>query len=398
MKLLERLRQITSDDHEIFALLNDGFDGSQSSGPSGRQELIFRTREHPAEAYLTLRFNGNRITALTAGTRLNKKLQDNLVEKATATLLGNVGSQVVSQYIFAKLPLKGQFRSGDSLRLRPPPPDTLIGNDLCDRQKIIDPLGNKMWAHLGPPYPILMEIRVKKSSASMLQSYWIIRELKRYQNALSLLLIGDIKYVHFPTEPLWTSLYREQRIENHLIYPGFGDAHGGLHDDYPESHEPIVSTYDGEDYYERLWGADAELLIPNTLDRHLKLIQGLGLEQAKKFHRACMWFAQGVQFRSIETISIPSFSASIECLLPRGNEIQKDFDALIERYGQLNDVTKPLAKQLYNARSDLLHGSFAHSSDTTRFSFKNDDHWQTMLIWIIANRCLIGWLEDPARA
>jgi hypothetical protein len=110
-----------------------------------------------------------------------------------------------------------------------------------------------------------------------------------------------------------------------------------------------------------------------------------------------MWFAQGVQFRSIETVGIPSFSASIECLLPRSEEIKKDFDAIVERYGQLTDITRPLAKQLYAVRSDLLHGNFAHSSDTSMFSFKKDDDWQTMLMWMVAKRCLIGWLEDAVR-
>ncbi len=109
-----------------------------------------------------------------------------------------------------------------------------------------------------------------------------------------------------------------------------------------------------------------------------------------------MWFAQGVQFRSIETIGIPSFSASIECLLPQSEEITKNFDALVERYGGLTADTKPLAEQLYGVRSDLIHGSFAHSSDTGIISFKNDDDWQTMLMWMVAKRCLIGWLEDEA--
>jgi hypothetical protein len=242
-----------------------------------------------------------------------------------------------------------------------------------------------------------MEIKVKKSSASMLQSLWMMRELERHQNALTLLLAADIKYAHFPSGPIWTSLFRKQRMENHLLLSGFSDPHGGMHDDFPASQAPIVKTYDGTDYYGRLWVWDAELLIPKTLDRHLGLIHSLDVEQANKFHRACMWFAQGVQFRSIETLGIPSFSASIECLLPRGPKVTKAFDAIVERYGQVTDESKPLAKQLYAVRSDLIHGSFSHSSDTGLFSFKRDDDWQTTLMWIVAKRCLIGWLEDPAR-
>jgi len=397
LKLLERLRQLTPDDQEIFALLIDGFDGGQSSGPSGRQELVFHSREFPDEAYLTLRFKGNRITALIPGNRFAKSLQEELVERAAVALQEDAGSQVVSRYIFAERPLRGQFEVGDFLRLRPPPPDTIIGTDLDEWQKVCDPFGRNAEAHLGPPHPILMEIRVRKSSALMLQSLWMMRELKRCQNALTLLLATDIKYAHFPSGPLWTALFRGQRMENHLLTPGFSDLHGGQHDDFPDTQDPLVGTYDGEDYYGRLWVRDKELLIPKTLDRHLQLMRALDTEQANKFHRACMWFAQGVQFRSIETIGIPSFSASIECLLPRSEETTKSFDALVERYGKLTADTKPLAKQLYGVRSDLIHGSFAHMSDTGFFSFKNDDDWQTMLIWMLAKRCLIGWLQDPAR-
>lgn len=397
LKLLERLRQLTPDDQEIYALLYEGFDGSQSIGRSGAQELVFHTREYPDEPYLTLRFKGNRITGLTAGNRLTKSVQDDLVEKARQALEEDAGTQVVSRYIFAERPLKGQFQVSDVLRLRPPPPDTIIGSGLDGWRKFADPFGKNVDSHLGPPYPILMEIKVRRSSALMLQSLWLMRELERYQNALTLLLAADIKYAHFPSGPLWTSLFRDQRMENHLLQTGFSDPHGGQHDDFPDSQEQMVQTYGAADYYSRLWVWDTELLIPKTLNLHLGLMNSLNVDQAKKFHRACMWFAQGVQFRSIETIGIPSFSAAIECLLPGGDEITKSFDAMVERYGQLTADTKPLAKQLYSVRSDLIHGSFAHSSDAGMFSFKNDDDWQTMLMWMLAKRCLIGWLADPER-
>ena len=374
MKLLDRLRQLTNDDQEIYALLNEGFDGSQSISRSGAQELVF--------------------TGLTAGKFLTKAAQDKLVETAQQALQEDAGSHVVSRYIFAERPLKGLLQVNTELRLRPPPPDTVIGSGLDEWQKSIDSFGEKPDRHLGPPYPILMEIRVRKSSASMLQSLWMRRALDRYQNALTLLLAADIKYSHFPSGPHWTSLFRDQRMENHLLSTGFSDPHGGQHDDFPASQEPSVRTYDGADYYSRLWIWDKELLIPKTLDYHLGLIRSLDAEKARNFHRACMWFAQGVQFRSIETIGIPSFSASIECLLPRSENITKDFDALVEQYGGLTADTKPLVEQLYGVRSDLVHGSFAHSSDTGMFSFKNDDDWQTMLMWMVAKRCLIGWLED----
>jgi hypothetical protein len=397
LKLLERLRQLTPDDEEVFALLNEGMGGSHTISHSGSQHLLFHARDYPDEAFLTLRFKGDRITGLAPGRRFSKSLQDDLVERAAHALQESAGSHVVSRYAFAERRLRGQFEVGGFLRLRPPPPDAVIGSGLDEWQRVNDPFGRNADAHLGPPYPILMEIRVKKSSASTLQSLWIARELDRYQNALTLLLAADIKYAHFPSGPLWTSLFRGQRMENHLLSTGFSDPHGGQHDDFPDSQNPVVGAYDGEDYYERLWAWDTELLIPKTLDQHFRLMHSLDTEKAKKFHRACMWFAQGVQFRSIETIGIPSFSTAIECLLPRSKEITKNFDAFVERYGKLTAVTKPLAKQIYGVRSDLIHGSFAHKSDTGMFSFKSDNDWQTMLTWMLAQRCLIGWLEDPTR-
>lgn len=397
MKFLARLRQLTPDDQEIFALLIQGFDGTRSNGVSGAQEQIFYAREVPDEPYLTLRFKENRITSLTAGKHLTKAVQDNLVEMARHALQEDAGSHVISRYIFAERPLRGQFKVGDVLRLRPPPLDSVIGNKLDEQYKISDPFGKKSDENSGPPYPILMEARVKNSSASMLQSLWSKRELDRLQNALTLLLVADIKYFCFPSGPLWTMIFRNQQIENHLLYPGFCDLHGSQHEDFPDSPDIFLQAYDAPDYYDRLWVRDTELLVPKTLGQHIGLIRSLDTAKAQKFHRACMWFAQGVQFRSIETISIPSFSTSIECLLPRSGEIAKGFDALVDRYGRLTEVTKPLAKQLYGVRSDLVHGSFAHMSDTSFFSFKDDHHWQTFAIWMLAQRCLIGWLEDPAR-
>jgi len=408
LKLLDRLRELTSDDQEIYALLGSDFDGSRSSNSASGTE-IFRSRDDEEPFYLELGYKGNRITSIKTGQKFSKAKQDALVDRASRALRDDVGTLVFSRYLFANLPLKSEFWFGSYLRLRPPPSDTVIGSDLDEREIMFRSTGIKRDSHLGPPFPFLMEVNIKKSSSHSLQSLWMSRTLDRMQNALTLLLVGDVRYAHLPSGPLWTLLFRNSQIENHLLQTGFGDLHGAQHEDFPHSKNPSSSLYEATDYYDRFWMEHDELPVPASLPKHLDMISSLDGEQALNFHRACLWFSQGVQYRQIETIGVPSFAAAIECLLgrsersrpncgqPADDGITRAFKRFIDRYGKLTPETAPLAERLYPARSELVHGSFAHASDTGWFSFKRDDDWQNMFAWIIARRCLIGWLEDEGR-
>jgi Apea-like HEPN len=409
LSLLERLRALGADDRAIYAILLEGFEGSRISNEQGQEE--FWNGTEPSLLYLILHHRDNRITRLQIGKLLEPKVvQANLVEKARVALDCTQGSFVVSRHLFGRLPLKGEFRWNERLRLRPCTDDTIIGRDLDERQHILSHISQNNDSHLGPPFPFLMEIRVPKSSNIILESNRFMRELEHYQNALTLLLAGDVHYAHLPQSPLWVSLMRNAQMENHLLNFGFSDPHGGKHDDYPAYAGPAAPIYADLDYYERLWVRDEELMIPATLGVHLELIEGLDKVEADKFHRACYWFAQGVQFRNVDSIGVPSFAAAIECLLPSANEkcgecgrsagdgLTKSFNKFLDRYGKISDQLKVPAKQLYDARSKLVHGSHTHRVDTDFFSFDHSVDWQNMLIWMMAKRGLIGWLEDKERA
>jgi hypothetical protein len=396
LKLLDRLRALNFDDHEVYLLLVEHFEGNGGTNKSGLPELTFSLTDLPDEVYLTLRYKQNRITQLTPGRNFTKQRQDEFVERAACISIEDAGSFIVHRPLFSARPLKHQYQVGSILRLRPPPSETVYGQELCEMQATLSRFAVEQKV-FQQPHPLVMEIRVRKSSSTLLQSYWMMRDLDRFQNAVTLLLAADIKYAHFPSGPLWISLFREKRMENHLVQTGFSYEYPDESSDFPVANDPVAALYSGTDYYERIWARDTELLLPLTLMWHIDLVRALNLEQANRFHRACMWFAQGVQFRSVETIGIPSCAAAIECLLPREPNIEKSFNQIVERYGKLTEGTRHLAMQLYDARSDLLHGSFAHDSDTGWASFKRDDDWQTLLIWVIARRVLIGWLEDESR-
>ncbi len=409
MNFLQRLRDSVPDESEIEPVLSlaAGGGGSRFSANS----VEYRSGPGFEEVFARLRFNGNRISRLELGPSLQSiEAQNGLVERAKFETAHTHGSFVAIRPIFSERPLTGVYTWNDSVQIEPCPKSAPIGRGLNWFDHGLPSEINEE-GYLGPPFPLLLSVRIPRSPNSFVETNRTFRLLDRYQYLFTLLLTGNLRYVHWPSGRIWTSVAKDGAIENHLLHPGFSIGENGRQDDFMNQGCAPASGYQGNDYYDQLWVGDAELHIPSSLAGDLSLFASFGPHEADAFVRACYWYALGVQFKTEPAVSTVAFSTAIECLLPKNKrtpckECGKPiglgptqlFNRHIKRYGTVIPALEGQRKALYGARSALVHGTHASRVDIAFFSAQRHAQDHLLLLQIVCERSLINWLRDPNRS
>lgn len=402
-EFLAELRSLVPDPRDVEHVL--------ASECSGTQRVVdgwveYLTSGDASEVYARAKFKHGLMTQLVPGPGLQRAgAMQRLREQAKAAAAPTHGSLVVNRVMFAARRLRGEFRWHDRLRLLPCPAEAPNGSGLDVFEHLTRmPSGHEVD---GPPYPMLLEVRVPRSPIPAIESARVLRELDRAQHALTVLIAGHLGPAHWPSGRQWVSLRVNERIENHLVHAGFNAGVDGRQDDFLAFAGPAAELYGGEDYYDRLWARDEALTLPASLAADLDHIAALAPGDAEAFRRACYWFALGIQQRSEPSLSVVCFATSIECLLPdeageRCPQCNKPavgptqlFKRHLRQYGKVIPALEPLRDKLYEARSKLVHGRFASRMDVDFFS-AGEDNMQSLLIEIVAQRGIVYWLRDRA--
>lgn len=407
MTLLDRLRECVADDREIEPVLSLAAGAGAQILSAGAVE--YRSNSATAELFARVGFKGGRISRIEPGPALQSvEAQDALLERAKTETAHTHGSLVVSRVLFSEHPVAGTYMWNDLVRVGPCSETTAIGKGL---DWFDHGLPNQLGAgHLGPPFPFLLEVRVPRSPNPFLESNRTLRALDRYQYLLTLLLAGHIRFAHWPSGRFWALLKPSGVPENHLVHPGFSTTENGRQDDFPVREHGPAPIFKGNDYYERLWPRDSELLIPGSLADDLELFQSLSREKADSFLRACYWFAIGIQFHSEPSIAGVAFSTAIECLLPRikstsckecgkptGPGPTQLFKRHVKRFGTVIPALEGRRRALYEVRSALVHGSHASRIDIDFLSAQRHEQDHLLLLQMVSQRSLVNWLRDPQR-
>ncbi len=129
----------------------------------------------------------------------------------------------------------------------------------------------------------------------------------------------------------------------------------------------------------------------------------------RRFNRACYWYSLAVQFNKEPSLSTVAFSTAVECLLPRPSKSQcpscgkptgsgptKLFTEHLKKYGVLPPSLAGRRDVIYSVRSALVHGSHAKRTDEDFFG-QMDAFVDPLLIEIVTQRSLLGWLRDERR-
>lgn len=317
------------------------------------------------------------------------------------------GSFVSSRVLFSERPLLGAFNWNDRVRFSPCPRSARVRKGLDWSASVS--LRSDAEPHLGPPYPFVLEVKSFRSPNPMLETNRALWDLDTNQYILTLLLHGRIRYAHYPSGRQWVGVKRRGRIEYHLLHPGFDTGLNGRTDHFARRRMNSAPVHSNTDYYNHLWARDQELFIPPSLASDLATFDALPTEAARSFKRACYWYALGVQMASEPSLSTVAFATAVECLLPRasgppcpsckkpsGPGPTKLFEEHMSRYGTVPVELESRRDSIYAARSTLVHGSHAHRADDDFFSPSNFS-FDSLLVEIMAQRSLIGWLRDSNR-
>lgn len=406
MTLLSRLKACVPDERDIPLLLSMAAGGGERATRDGAIEYLSPGAQ--AQVFAKLRFKYGQIRQLLPGPGLKTQIaQDALVNRACHECAQNHGTFVSSRVLFSHIPLKGSFYWSDRFRITPPPRGARIGRSL-DRFST-HRLPHQGDAHLGPPFPFVLEVRSFRTPNHVLEADRLLRDLDTYQHLLTLLLHGRIYYAHQVTERQWTSVKRRGRIQYHLLHQGFDTGLAGRTDGFSQRHLRPAPTYVGPDYYNHLWGQDAELQIPDGAAHDLETFDTLSLGLKRRFSRACYWYALGVQFTTEPSLSTVAFSSAIECLLPRQHESPCDtcgkplgpgptklFIEHLRKYAVVPPSLHLQRDAIYGVRSALVHGSHAARTDEGFFGHGRP-FVDPLLIELVAQRSLLSWLRDPNR-
>ncbi|WP_353269153.1 hypothetical protein [Gemmatimonas sp.] len=212
---------------------------------------------------------------------------------------------------------------------------------------------------------------------------------------------------------VWTLVAKDgdiSQLENHLLDPGFSLQAASPPDDFPDFELPELTLYDGTDYYERIWSWDHEMQVLSSITSDVALFDALTPADKNRFCRAMYWYRTALlQVPGEESLATISFAIAVESLIQRGPSDPcasclrdtspgptRRFKQLLDRYS-VSPVLGPLQKDIYDARSALVHGRHAPAVDYLFFDSMRHSENHSFLMEIIVKRVLLGWLRDPER-
>lgn len=349
------------------------------------------------------------ISKIEVGQYLSSpKTQNEFIQNLLFDLKECHGYKIANRVLMSYKPLNGQFKYKDYFRIRPLENLTMIGKDLALGVEYSNLTKDNYY--LGPPFPLILEVRVPKSPNNFVELDRTFKLLDTYQWLISLLFTGVYSYPNLSSSvPKWVVIKQDNLVKYHLAYESFG-----LHvddnetkDNFSERSFPEIQKWEGEvDYYNHLWVHDKTLLAPNYLEALLNNFESLNDKQKSRFNRALYWYNVGQRlFKSEHGISVIAFTAAIECLLEpsnlekceacggtKANGPTAQFNKFMATHLDIPDNISKFRDKIYDIRSDLVHGNNVNYVDTGFSSILNHQH-QEMITQTFVQRALIGWLR-----
>ncbi len=409
MTLLEELKAVITDERDIVSVLAAEVGFTYTPGPKG--QLTFRTAATPPEVVATAWTRNGVVTQLKPGTPLvTRDAQRSLIERARIASAHSHGFRVHHRALFSRRPIAGPFRWRDTVQLRPCSGDLAKDepqSSLMDRET----LQWMMPRHDGPPFPLILEVSVPDSPNFMIRGHRMLRSLDFWQNAFAVFVPGDIGYWSTGNSDfVWTTVIKDGIARHRLVQQAFAGVEPGepsaLADVEPAALDP------SEGFYDRIPSTFGTLRFPASLPDDLELLDSLSPAERSAFARASHWFGAGVRARSERSlaVAIVAFSTAIECLLPKpershcrccrgktGPGPTRLFKEHLNKFAVAPESLESLQAGLYDARSALVHGSYAPYIDTYSPSESLSDPLCIALEWW-ARKSLINWVRASDRS
>jgi hypothetical protein len=394
---------LESDDLRVLLQQRLGGGPGQLSGKAGEGNQIFLPLADNT-CRLALRFKGNAISAVERGPAFDAAEWAEISATIEA-LLRTEPDKVGRDIAFSAFRVTGWWRGIRSgVQILPPPPNAPI---------VPSGVGE---------HPFVLEFPLHSDSDALVMNLRRRREHRKLTLLLNVLLMGRVNSEPLQNEHAWACLGIEGTQFNcqwlQLSY--FADIGRIITDVHSASVGDQLEVLAPEAYYE-LAGHDGKpLRVPSDLDESICRYRELRPEHREKFDRALLWF--GLASRHWTTSMSSSFASlvsAIESLTERGSIHHvycdkcgrarahdapgptEQFRNFFETYAPGVSLEKR-RKEMYDLRSDIVHGSNLISFDEGR-AFGWDPPWfnQKNLhkeLWSITRIALRNYLINPGAA
>jgi hypothetical protein len=315
-------------------------------------------------------------------------------------------SFIASRIMFSQKEMTGQFRWNDTFRIRPILDDIALGETDCFFSRP-DALRGQKGPKLGPPFPFILEVKVKGTQDSAISSVRAIAALDQYGWLLSTLIVGVTSADSLAREPQWVAAWSdtEQAIQYKLYQPSLSWQGSPQTDDFVECNRPEVDYFVGDNYYDALLAMDRKMLFPSKLCNSLDIFNSLNAKARLQFLRSCYYFELAEIRRRQNYNVIVELASAIECLLPEADQttckschqeihsIGRRFRDFLDSYAPTEDSIKKLRKRFYVDRSQMVHGAEVRRVDYGWLSPMFEDDSVGLLAYFHTRRAIVTWLS-----
>jgi hypothetical protein len=404
MTMIEHLKKAGISDEEIINAFQFKAGGYTKNG---KRSYSFGSSKKPETFWGEIHFNSKgELYKIVPGNQLaSEKSQLDFVKNTQNDIHGNHGHLILHRILFSQKPLNGKFQWKDDFRIKPCLNNSQIGKGLAWGVDDLGPFDTNK--HLGPPFPLILEVRTKRSPNSLIETNRYLEALDLYEWLLRLLIPHIQGSPVSTSQPKWMVLQKENIPEYHLAYEGFNAHESELEtgDFFSTSSIPDAPRYNGTtEYYNHLWVNSNEIELPTELENYLEAYDALTGESKDNFRRSLFWFNSGLRLYNQQELSLIPFVIAIECLLPNpSNEVCKTckkptsdgptklFNDFLKRHLSLPENIDHFKKSIYPKRSIMVHGRFARAADQGFFSIEEFTESEIVFESFI-RRSLINWL------
>jgi hypothetical protein len=220
--LLDQLRDLDLDDDIILELLGTGRSGWHTNSELGRIQYMDSDSE---KVIFSIKTRGSSIAEIQLGPACDDELLDGVLFAADELINPQNWHIVLSRIMISDAEVQGYFKYDEKFMICPAIQDINVGSGL-DWNSVVQGnyFRNRGYGAYGPPYPLLLEVKIPRRSNHHFQYVLGLKMLDEYQNLISL-LVRDLR-------PLCSRAMHRQWVgiklpsspesEYHLLSPGIG--------------------------------------------------------------------------------------------------------------------------------------------------------------------------------
>jgi hypothetical protein len=251
-------------------------------------------------------------------------------------------------------------------------------------------------------HPFVLEFPLKESHLWQITNFRRIREHRRLTLLLGVLLAGRTSLQPRRFDHFWASVdcgngRQEIKWLQQFFIANLGDV---VQDNLSQPAAEQLAVLDPSAYYKSVGHDGKGLRVPADLDESICRYMQLSPENREKFDRAAFWKDMASRQWNISmSLSFTALVLAVESLInTRGRGSAARFRDFVERFAP-GATLAPRRNQMYQLRSDILHGSGLMMIDQDIAFGWDPPYWQERELheelWHLTRLIMRNWLKDP---